>query len=128
MARAKSYQNRLLAKNEPTRTPGERHATQLNQKTNSETVNCSYKHAFEKVAALNLKAREVLKETLTESFRKGGYLRIYPCQTSNHYDKYFPQTNSTIWGQASGPTNLSNIRVTNKMLYQMLYTEEVLPQ
>jgi len=37
----------------------------------------------------NPRNRDILRETLQESFRKGGFLRIYPSKTSNVYDKFF---------------------------------------
>jgi len=44
---------------------------------------------IEKVSALNQKAREILKETLHENFRRSNFIRIFPTKNSDIYDKYF---------------------------------------
>ena len=55
------------------------------------------------------KYKEIIAETLAENARKGAFVRIYPSRGSNCWDQYF---------QSSRPLN--------KLLYRVLYTEEIL--
>lgn len=41
---------------------------------------------------MNQRVREVIRDTVIENVRKGGFIRIYPTKTSDIYDKYFVQT------------------------------------
>ena len=47
----------------------------------------------------------MLKDTLCENFRKGGFLRIYPSKNSNIYDKYFGQNNKSLGDVIQVPNN-----------------------
>ncbi|OMJ73556.1 hypothetical protein SteCoe_27720 [Stentor coeruleus] len=37
------------------------------------------------------KIQEILRETLSEYSRKGGFLRLYPCKNADFYDQFFSQ-------------------------------------
>ena len=54
--------------------------------------------------------KDIISETLLENERIGHYVRIYPAKNSNMYDQFF-----------SGP------RPLNKLVYKMLFSNEVLP-
>ncbi len=47
----------------------------------------NYKALLKKL--IPLKYKEVLREALGENYRKGNYVRIYPSQGSDIYDKFF---------------------------------------
>jgi len=103
---------------------------------------------LEKLQNIQPKYKDDLRETLQENFRKGGFLRIYPSKNSNIYDKYFGGgTNNNNAGAAqNGPgasilggnqgnnittsnqsTMLSASRMSNKILYKFLYSDEIIP-
>jgi hypothetical protein len=55
------------------------------------------------------KYKEIIAETLAENNRKGSFVRIYPAKGSDAYDTFF-----------QGP------RPLNKLLYKVLYNDEVI--
>ena len=58
--------------------------------------------------AASLRYRDYIKETLQENTRKGNFIRIFPAKNSDIYDCFF-----------NGP------RPFNRLLYKVLYTDEV---
>lgn len=56
------------------------------------------------------KYKEIIAETLAENSRKGNFVRIYPARGSDSYDQYFHSP-----------------RPLNKLVYRVLYGEEILP-
>lgn len=63
----------------------------------------------ENLSQISLKNRALIRDTLTEDFRKGNFIRIYPSKNSNIYDKYFITP-----------------RVSHKIVYKYLFTDEVI--
>lgn len=57
-----------------------------------------------------LKFKDILRETLSEYQRKGNFVRVYPSKGTDAYDTFFVQA-----------------RPNNKFLYNMLYTDELMP-
>jgi hypothetical protein len=57
-----------------------------------------------------MKFKEVLKTALEENSRCGNFIRIYPAEGTNIYDKYF-----------------KSVRPYNVFLYKCLYTNEIIP-
>lgn len=58
-----------------------------------------------------MKFKDLLKECLRENSNKGNFLRIYPAEGTNIYDKFFKSP-----------------RPYNVFLYKCLYTDEILPK
>lgn len=120
--RAKSYQKQQVPgaqaptqlSTKPIVLPGDekrqRIYTGAHDQLNHETAEERNKGVIDKIALLNGKLREVVKETVSENFRKNNFIRIYPTKTSNIYDKYFAQT-----------------KPLNPVLFKCLFTEEVIP-
>lgn len=67
-----------------------------------------YKGLLKKV--IPMKFKEVLKNALHEYSRRGDFVRIYPAQNTNIYDKYF-----------------KSVRPYNVFLYKCLYTDDIIP-
>jgi hypothetical protein len=59
---------------------------------------------------ITLKHKEVLRESIAEYGRRGNFVRIFPAQGTNKYDKYF-----------------KNYRPYNNFLYKCLYTSDIFP-
>lgn len=59
--------------------------------------------------AASLRQKEYIREVLQEYTKKGNFVRIYPSKGSDIYDAFF-----------SGP------RPFNKLVYKVLYTDEVM--
>ena len=59
--------------------------------------------------AASLRYKDYVREVVSEYARKGNFLRIYPAKNSEIYDCFF-----------SGP------RPYNKLVYKVLYTDEVM--
>jgi len=59
--------------------------------------------------AASLRYKDYVRETLAEYPRKGNFLRIYPAKNSDFYDAFF-----------------NSPRPYNKLLYKVLYTDEVM--
>lgn len=57
-----------------------------------------------------MKFKEVLRTALEENNRRGNFIRIYPAEGTNVYDKYF-----------------KSVRPYNVFLYKCLYTNEIIP-
>ena len=57
-----------------------------------------------------LRFRDLISETVHEFSRMENFCRIYPARNSKLYDKYF-----------------SGQKPLNKIIYKVLYTNEVLP-
>jgi len=53
-----------------------------------ENISFSFQNVIDKLSNCNQKVKDVLRETLQENFRKGGFLRIFPSKNSNIYDKF----------------------------------------
>lgn len=60
-----------------------------------ENVTYSFQSVVDKLSNCSPKVKDVLRETLQESFRKGGFLRIYPSKNSNIYDKFMSNAGAT---------------------------------
>ncbi len=56
-----------------------------------------------------MKSKDIILETMAEYQRRGNFFRIFPAKNSDCYDAFF-----------SGP------RPYNKMVYRVLYSDEVL--
>ena len=96
--RAKSYQTRGLLSTGNSKYPSgidKGSSSAMDNNSKGPEMTFSHKNAFEKLANCNQKIKDVLRETLQESFRKGGFLRIYPSKTSNIYDKFFAHSPTT---------------------------------
>ena len=61
--------------------------------------------------AAHCKYRDILQETISEFTNKGEFIRIYPARNSKMYDKFFTSCKNGL----------------NKIIYKMLYTNELLP-
>lgn len=59
---------------------------------------------------MNSRVREVIRDTVIENVRKGGFIRIYPTKTSDIYDKYFMQS-----------------KQLNLAVHRALFTNEFIP-
>jgi hypothetical protein len=59
--------------------------------------------------AVSLRQKENIREVLSEYQKRGNFIRIYPAKGSDIYDCYF-----------NGP------RPFNKLIYKVLYTDEVM--
>jgi hypothetical protein len=59
--------------------------------------------------AVSLRNKEYIREVLSEYQKRGNFIRIYPAKGSEIYDCYF-----------NGP------RPFNKLVYKVLYTDEVM--
>ena len=46
---------------------------------------------MEKIAQLNSKTRELLRDTLMENSRKSNFIRLYPARSAEYFDQYFTQ-------------------------------------
>ena len=69
--------------------------------------NSPYQKQFVKKKEQSMKKiQEILRETLEEYNRKSGFLRIYPCQNGEVYDKFFTLP-----------------KYSNKFLYSALFNE-----
>lgn len=71
--------------------------------------------------------RDVLRETLQENFRKGGFLRIYPSKNSNIYDRYFKDCAQPAQIFGTQMHSLSQLKITNRLLHSLLFTDDLLP-
>jgi hypothetical protein len=69
-----------------------------------------YGHLLEPMRkAASLRYKEYIRETLVEGQKKANFIRIYPARGSDIYDNFF-----------------ANSRPYNKLVYKMLYTDEIL--
>lgn len=68
-----------------------------------------YKDVVKKL--IPMKFRDILKQWLEEQSKRSNFIRIYPAENTNIYDKYF-----------------KSVRPYNVFLYKWLYTDEILPQ
>lgn len=74
------------------------------------TVAQQHRQVFDKLQYCNTRMKDVLRETLQEHFRKGGFLRIFPSFNSHVYDRLFEGNNTTSKAAGSG---LSNFQTRN---------------
>ena len=59
--------------------------------------------------AVSLRYRDYVRESVSEYQRRGNFVRIYPAKGSDIYDQYF-----------------ASARPYNKLVYKVLFTDEIL--
>jgi tubulin polyglutamylase TTLL5 len=94
--RAKSYQSRQNYPNSAAMIKNGNNAVdEKGRRINKEDdfLNEHRKQAvIEKISQMNVKVREILRDTLMENSRKNNFIRLYPARSSEYFDQYFTQS------------------------------------